>query len=132
HLDYVLQRVGPDLRDPRVIKDLRELDAVCGTLIDFFELRLASVIVLSEYGIAPVSRPVHLNRVLREAGLLAVREELGRELLDAGESRAFAVADHQVAHVYVNDPACREQVRSLLEATPGVERVLDDAGKREF
>src|SRR6185503_20729629 len=105
HLDYVLQRVGPDLRDPRVIADLRQLDEVCGTLIEYFQLRRASVIVLSEYGITPVSRPVHLNRVLREKGLLAVREELGHELLDAGASKAFAVADHQVAHVYVNEPS---------------------------
>ena len=131
HLDYVLQRVGPDLGDPRVIADLKQLDGVCGTLIDFFQLRRASVIVLSEYGITPVSRPVHLNRVLREKGLITVREELGRELLDAGASKAFAVADHQVAHVYVNDPARLGEVRGLVESTPGVERVLDDAGKRE-
>jgi predicted AlkP superfamily pyrophosphatase or phosphodiesterase len=131
HLDYVLQRIGPDLRDPRVIADLKQLDAVCGTLIEFFQLRRASVIVLSEYGITPVSRPVHLNRLLREKGLVTVREELGLELLDAGESKAFAVADHQVAHVYVNDRTRLDEVRRLVESTPGVERVLDDAGKRE-
>ncbi len=90
------------------------------------------MIVLSEYGITRVSRPVHLNRILRQQGLLCVREELGRELLDAGESRAFAVADHQVAHVYVNEDRSREAVRRLLESTPGVWRVLGDAGKREF
>jgi predicted AlkP superfamily pyrophosphatase or phosphodiesterase len=131
HLDYVLQRVGPDLRDPRVIADLKQLDTVCGTLIEFFQLRRASVVVLSEYGITPVSRPVHLNRVLREKGLITVREELGHELLDAGESKAFAVADHQVAHVYVNDGTKLDEVRRLVGSTPGVERVLDDAGKRE-
>src|SRR5688500_18424977 len=131
HLDYVLQRVGPDVRDPRVAKDLRELDAVCGTLIDFFELRRASVVILSEYGIMPVSKPVHLNRLLREKGCITVREELGRELLDAGASSAFAVADHQFAHVYVNDRSKLEEVRRLVESAPGVERVLDEAGKRE-
>ena len=104
---------------------------MAGDLIDFFEARGARVIVLSEYGIAPVSRPVHLNRVLREAGLIAVREELGRELLDAGASTAFAVADHQVAHVYVNDPARVREVKALLEQAPGVGEVLDEAGKRE-
>ncbi len=130
HLDYVLQRVGPDV--VKAAKDLSELDAVCGQLIDHFEAGGARVIVLSEYGIARVSRPVHLNRVLRERGFLSVREELGRELLDAGESRAFAVADHQIAHVYVNDPRARQAVRGALESTPGVWRVLDDAGKREF
>jgi predicted AlkP superfamily pyrophosphatase or phosphodiesterase len=129
HLDYVLQRVGPDVRDPRVGNDLKELDDLCGTLIDFYTLRRASVVILSEYGVAPVSKPVHINRVLREKGLLAVREELGRELLDAGASKAFAVADHQVAHVYVNDRSKLEEVRALLEGTAGVERVLDEAGK---
>ncbi len=129
HLDYCLQRHGPDLR--KVAGDLEELDAICGDLIDYYESRGTQVIILSEYGITRVSEPVHINRVLREHGLLSVREELGRELLDAGASTAFAVADHQVAHVYLNDPARLPEVRALLEATDGVERVLDDEGKRE-
>jgi predicted AlkP superfamily pyrophosphatase or phosphodiesterase len=129
HLDYGLQKYGPD--DARILTDLAELDAVCGRLIDHYGPRNANIIFLSEYGITKVSQPVHLNRVLRKAGLLAVREELGRELLDAGESKAFAVADHQVAHVYVNDRSRLEEAKRLLEATDGVERVLDDAGKRE-
>ena len=129
HLDYNLQRIGPN--DPRIAADLKELDAVCGDLIDTYQAAGVQVIVLSEYGIVPVSRPVHLNRVLREAGMIAVREELGHELLDAGASAAFAVADHQIAHVYVNDPARRDEVRSLVAGTAGVAEVLDEAGKRE-
>jgi predicted AlkP superfamily pyrophosphatase or phosphodiesterase len=129
HLDYNLQRIGPN--DPRIATDLKELDDVCGDLIDTYQAAGVQVIVLSEYGIVPVSRPVHLNRVLREAGLIAVREELGHELLDAGASAAFAVADHQVAHVYVNDPRRRDEVRSLVAGTVGVAEVLDGAGKRE-
>ena len=129
HLDYNLQRIGPN--DPRIATDLKELDDVCGDLIDTYQAAGVQVIVLSEYGIVPVSRPVHLNRVLREAGLIAVREELGHELLDAGASAAFAVADHQVAHVYVNDPRRRDEVRSLVAGTAGVAEVLDDAGKKE-
>jgi len=128
HLDYCLQRWGPDPK--RVQGDLQEIDAVCGELIHYYEARNAQVIVLSEYGIAPVAKPVHLNRILRENGLLAVREELGRELLDMGASKAFAVADHQVAHVYVNDPAYVPKVHALLEATEGVAQVLDEAGKQ--
>ena len=130
HLDYCLQRIGTNLTD--IERDLREVDAVCGQLLDHYGSRGARIIVLSEYGITPVSRPIHLNRVLREHGLLSVREELGRELLDAGESKAFAVADHQIAHVYVNDRSKMQQVQSLLASTPGVERVLDEQGKREF
>lgn len=127
HLDYVMQREGPT--GPSVRVDLGQLDDVCGRLFDHF--RKSRIIVLSEYGIAPVSRPVHLNRALRQAGLLAIREELGLELLDAGASEAFAVADHQVAHLYVRDPAKANRVRELIERVPGVARVLDDAGKRE-
>jgi predicted AlkP superfamily pyrophosphatase or phosphodiesterase len=130
HLDYNFQRFGPDLS--RVFGDLRELDAVCGQLIDHYAARGARIIVLSEYGIAAVSRPVHLNRVLREAGCVTVREELGRELLDAGASAAFAVADHQVAHVYVNDTSELGRVRELIERTPGVARVFGPNEKDEI
>jgi predicted AlkP superfamily pyrophosphatase or phosphodiesterase len=119
--------MGPG--DPRAANDVRQVDALCGDLIAFYEARGCGVIVLSEYGLCDVTTPVHPNRVLREHGLLAIREELGLELLDPGASAAFAVADHQVAHVYVNDPAQRGKVRSLLEGTPGVERVLDAEGK---
>jgi predicted AlkP superfamily pyrophosphatase or phosphodiesterase len=130
HLDYNLQRFGPD--DPRIAKDLREIDAITGDLIDFFAARDVQVILLSEYGIVPVNQAVHLNRVFRERRWLTIKEELGLELLDAGNSRAFAVADHQVAHIYVNDPVILNEVRAALEATAGVSRVLDGAGKREF
>lgn len=127
HLDYVLQREGPG--GPGLARDLAELDEACGDLLTFYEGRGVQVVVLSEYGITAVSRPVSLNRTLRRHGLLAVRDELGRDVLDAGASAAFAVADHQVAHVYVQDPSRLGQVRALLEAEPGVAEVLDAAGK---
>jgi predicted AlkP superfamily pyrophosphatase or phosphodiesterase len=128
HLDYNLQRVGPG--SPAALEDVKQVDQACGDLIAFFESRGAQVIVLSEYGLRDVTTPVHINRALREHGLVAVRRELGLELLDAGASAAFAVADHQVAHVYENDPARLGAVRGQLEALPGVERVLDGEGKR--
>jgi predicted AlkP superfamily pyrophosphatase or phosphodiesterase len=129
HLDYGLQQHGPDL--DKVAPDLRAVDQVCGDLIDFFEERDTRVVVVSEYGITPVSRPVHLNRELRRHGFITIRDELGREMLDAGASRAFAVADHQVAHVYVANDDEIPAVRALLESVPGVDEVLDVDGKRE-
>ena len=129
HLDYNLQRLGPD--HPHIAKDVAAVDQICGELIESAKRAGARTIVLSEYGITPVSNPIHINRALRQAGYIQVREELGRELLDAGASRAFAMADHQIAHIYVSDPALILQVKALVEALPGVERVLDDAGKRE-
>jgi predicted AlkP superfamily pyrophosphatase or phosphodiesterase len=127
HLDYNLQRVGP--HHPGAAGDVRQVDEICGDLITFYEALGTQVIVLSEYGLCDVTTPVHLNRVLRAHGLLAVRVERGLEHLDPGASAAFAVADHQVAHVYVNGDAARRKVREILERTPGVAQVLDDRGK---
>ncbi len=128
HLDYNLQRLGPD--DPRIARDLHAVDGLCGELIEMAERAGAAVLVLSEYGITPVSGAVLPNRALREHGLLQVREEMGRELLDAGASDAFAVCDHQVAHIYVRDAADVSRVQALLAGLEGVETILDADGKR--
>ncbi|HUY90640.1 MAG TPA: alkaline phosphatase family protein [Pirellulales bacterium] len=131
HLDYNLQRLGPD--DPRIAEDVRLVDAEAGKLIDAAKARGAEVVVLSEYAITAVDRPVHINRVLREYGWLTVRREpLGWETLDYGASRAFAVADHQVAHVYVSRAEDVAEVKSILERTPGVDRALDRREQAEF
>jgi predicted AlkP superfamily pyrophosphatase or phosphodiesterase len=123
HLDYNLQRLGPD--DPKLREDVRAIDAICGKLIGTLRAEGRRIVVLSEYGITTVKGPIHINRVLREAGWLAVREELGTEALDPGASEAFAVADHQVAHVYVRDARRIADVKALLARTSGIECVLD-------
>jgi len=128
HLDYNLQRIGPD--DPRIAEDYRAVDRVVGELMDFNASRGVRTLLLSEYGITQVSRTIALNRVFRQRGWIAIREELGRELLDCGASRAFAIADHQVAHVYVRDQALIPSVREAIESTAGVASVLDADGKR--
>jgi predicted AlkP superfamily pyrophosphatase or phosphodiesterase len=130
HLDYDLQRFGPDENHPAVRKSLSEIDTVAGDLAEAARASGRSVVVLSEYGITRVDRPIHINRALRDAGLLAVREEDGGELLDPTVSKAFAVADHQIAHVYVSDPALQPRVREVLQGLPGIERVHDAADKR--
>ena len=130
HLDYNLQRHGP--QHPNIRDDYRRVDAIVGDLRKFFRERGVQVLVLSEYGISPVSYPVHLNRLFREQGWLAIKDELGLEMLDAGASKAFAVADHQVAHVYVNDQTIRGQVREVLQGCSGVDQVLGPSEKAQF
>lgn len=130
HLDYNLQRLGPS--DPRIAKDLQEIDTVCTDLVKFYEARGAQVIILSEYGISDVNRSISLNRILREKGYIAVREERGLELLDAGISKAFAVADHQVAHVYVNDLSKLKEIKALLQQVPGVQEVLEGDERNKY
>lgn len=122
HLDYNLQRYGHDFI--KISKDLQEIDGVVKQLIEYYNKQGCTIVLLSEYGITDVGRPVHLNRVLRKHGYLAIREERGLELLDAGASRAFAVADHQVAHVYLNDTSIKEEIIELLRQQIGVEKVL--------
>jgi predicted AlkP superfamily pyrophosphatase or phosphodiesterase len=123
HLDYDLQRFGPD--DPRISTSLREIDAVVGDLIANAARDGTRVIILSEYGITRVSSPVHVNRALRQAGLLRVRRDGDGELLDPIQSDAFAVSDHQIAHIYVTKPDMLEEVRRIVSGLPGVECVLD-------
>jgi predicted AlkP superfamily pyrophosphatase or phosphodiesterase len=128
HLDYNFQRFGPN--DSRCQRDLREVDAEVGKLLDHFQSDDAAVILLSEYGITPVSRPIHINRILRKLNLISTRLELGCETLDAGESQAFAVVDHQIAHVYVSDPAVVPLVVRELESTSGIARVYAGDDRR--
>jgi len=133
HLDYNLQRFGPDMASSIIQKDLRQIDEIVGDLIAFFEVRNVEVIILSEYGITPVNQPVYLNRIFRQRGWLAIKDELGRDILDCGASRVFAVADHQVAHVYVNGPAdvaFLAEIRAVLEQVHGVETVLDHGAQK--
>jgi len=127
HLDYNLQRLGP--AHPAIARDVQAIDAIVGGLIDFLQQRGVSVLLLSEYGLTPVDTPVHLNRVFRQQGWITIKDELGLELLDCGASRAFAVADHQIAHVYLNDRSLSKPARDLMEKQPGVARVLNPAGK---
>lgn len=154
HLDYNLQRHGPfasvpppalrsgraapdapggssaaRVLNPAILPDLRAVDTLVGELLDFFRARDVQVVVLSEYGLTNVTTPIHLNRRFREHGWLALKEELHWEQLDCGASRVFAVADHQIAHVYLNDPTLERAVCELLEQTEGVDAVLDRAAQ---
>ena len=124
HLDYDLQRFGPDAPEAR--RAVTDVDRALGPLFAAAETHGARVAVWSEYGIEHAVGPVHPNRALRAAGLLSVRDEDG-ELLDPIASEAFAVSDHQVAHVYVRDAASRNRVRDVLRGLEGVERVLEGA-----
>lgn len=129
HLDYALQHYGPGA--PESWQAVSEIDRVAGELIDYYEGNGVHVIVCSEYGIESVNKPVHINRALREHGMLRVRDELGGELLDPGASDAFAVADHQLAHVYVNRPELLDKASDICRSLPGVEQVLGQAQQRE-
>lgn len=128
HLDYPLQRLGPN--HSSLSKELAAIDCVVGTLIDYYSKNNIDVCILSEYAIEGVDDAIAINRVLRKHNLLAIREECGREYLDAGASDAFAVPDHQIAHVYVRQKHTIPTIVELLQQTSGIEFVYvgDDRG----
>ena len=121
HLDYGLQKWGPGA--PQMPAELAAIDQVAGDLFDFYQKQNVRVLVVSEYGISAVDQPVHLNRIFRQRGWLQIKDEVGRETLDCGGSKVFAVPDHQVAHIYVQDAAMLPEVRTVLEAVAGVDEV---------
>ncbi len=130
HLDYNLQRLGP--KHPEIAKDLQMIDEIVGDLISFFEKRGVQIILLSEYGITEVDTPIHLNRIFREFGWLTIKNELGLELIDFGASKVFAVADHQIAHIYLNDKSLESEVRIAVENISGIEKILGANEKMEI
>ncbi len=123
HLDYGLQKFGPGA--PEMAAEYEAIDQVTCDLIEELEAAGVEVLVLSEYGISKVSKAIHLNRVFREKGWIQVKDELGLETLDCGGCQAFAVADHQVAHIYVNDSVIEKEVRRVVLATDGVEEIRE-------
>lgn len=119
HLDYDYQRFGPG--NPERVA---EVDACAGLVIDAAREIGAKIVAVSEYGLVPVTKPVYINRTLRRAGWLAVRDGPYGEMLDTFESKAFAVVDHQVAHIYVRDVPLVD-VRAAVQTLEGVDRVAD-------
>ncbi len=130
HLDYDHQRHGPDA--PRSLAALTQLDDLIGDLVRAADAAGAATLVTSEYALEAVDRAVHPNRALRAAGLLAVRDTPNGEMLDPIGSRAFAVSDHQVAHVYCRDASARLAAREVLENLAGVGEVLAGEALREM
>ena len=130
YLDYDLQRFGP--RSSQASQARAEIDNLVGGLIEFFEKRGIDVMIVSEYAITEVNLVVPLNRILRKHGLLRIKDELGVETLDTFNSQAFAVVDHQVAHIIVQDSSKLDEVRKILEGVDGVEKVLDQADQKKL
>ncbi len=132
HLDYPLQKLGPE--HPEIPHHVKKIDDIVKKLLDFYQGQDVKVILLSEYGITPVDSPIHINRILREKfpNDLAIREEDNLEILDAGASEIFAVADHQAAHVYIKDPSKIRAYKTFLQTVSGIDKILDAQDQEAF
>jgi len=127
HLDYDLQRFGPS--SEKALKAYKEVDALVMDLLQYYEKKNIHTILLSEYAIEEVHQEIALNRILRKHNYIQIREELGKELLDAGSSRAFAVCDHQIAHIYTKHT---KEVYDLLSKVDGIDELLDKEQQKKL
>jgi len=130
HLDYEPQRLGPQLCE--WTKLVGELDSACVPVLDAAKKVGAAVWVVNEYTHVQVDHPIYLNRILREAGLLVARDGPFGEQLEPYASSAFAVCDHQVAHVYLHSSASLEKVRETIAQQPGVGHVYAGEERSEI
>jgi predicted AlkP superfamily pyrophosphatase or phosphodiesterase len=131
HVDYSAQRFGKE--SAQVRDDLKKADEIVGRIVqkttDLEMEQETQFIIVSEYSFNDVKGAVPINLVLRDAGLLSVRTIQDKEYLDFEHSKAFAMVDHQVAHIYIKT-GFEGEVRKLLDATPGIDRILDDKDKK--
>jgi predicted AlkP superfamily pyrophosphatase or phosphodiesterase len=118
HLDYDYQRVGPG-----DTQRVAEVDAAAGEVIAAAREVDAQVVLVSEYGLGPVSQPIYINRALRKRDWITVREGPFGEVLQPFASRCFAVCDHQVAHIYCPGVPL-DEARRAIEEIDGVEAVV--------
>jgi predicted AlkP superfamily pyrophosphatase or phosphodiesterase len=130
HLDYEPQRRGPAGCD--MAKHVKELDDCCEPLLDAAEKIGAEVWVVSEYGHCDVDTPVYLNRELWKRGFVSVRRGPFGDQLDLYGSRAFAVCDHQLAHVYVRLMADVPKVKEVLAEIPEVDEILTGEERAKY
>lgn len=129
HLDYDTQRFGPAICDwARLAGDL---DSACAPILQAAQEIGARVWVVNEYAHVQVDQPIYVNQALRRAGLLEVRSGPFGEQLDSFRG-AFAVCDHQLAHVYLQDQALLPKVRAVLSELAGIDRVIDGEAKADI
>ncbi len=130
HLDYAFQKFEENSKEQ--LNALNEIDNVCKNLISSLESKEYQVVALSEYGITPVNNPIHVNRELRRLGYIKTRNENELELLDAGASNAFAVCDHQIAHIYVKNKDHIPKIKSHFIKQTGISHAITKAEQNKF
>ena len=123
HLDYSLQKYGP-LSD-KIKEELLKVDDLAKQIYEEVKDE-CHLLIMSEYSISEVNGAIFPNRLLREKGWIKTKKEFDYEMLDAGASQAFAVCDHQIAHIYLNDKSIKQEVYELFKSMQNIAHVLKD------
>lgn len=123
HLDYAFQRYGPVAA--RSLEAITELAGMLERIRKAAEAAGYDYLFFGDYAFEEVpGGPVLVNHVLRTAGYFSIRRVGRHTYPDFHAARAFAITDHQIAHVYVREKSARESVASLLSGLSGVAEVL--------
>jgi predicted AlkP superfamily pyrophosphatase or phosphodiesterase len=133
HADYSAQKFGKNSKAMQ--NDLKKADEFVGNIVQkVADLGIENetlFIVFSEYSFNDVKASVPLNQKLRDASLLATRNIHEKEYLDLEYSNAFAMVDHQIAHIYVKK-GFEDKARKVLENVDGVDTVLTSVEKKKL
>ncbi|HEX5904861.1 MAG TPA: nucleotide pyrophosphatase/phosphodiesterase family protein [Candidatus Nitrosocosmicus sp.] len=132
-LDYSAQKYGKS--SVQVQDDLRKVDNCIGSIIESTKksgiFDQTQFLLLSEYSFNDVNGAIPINRILRDKELLKVRTIKNKEYIDYEYSDAFAMVDHQVAHIYLNKfgKSKINVIKKILEEVSGIEKICDDVEK---
>jgi len=130
HLDYTAQKFGPTSNEYK--KSLIELDEIIGNLILFLNSKKIDkeyeLMIVSEYGFNEVNESISPNVILRNEGFLSTRKIDDKEYVDFEYSKAFAMVDHQVAHIFVK-PGNEDTIKSIFKRKNGIAEILDKDSK---
>ncbi|WP_255445028.1 alkaline phosphatase family protein [Bacillus sp. TE8-1] len=132
NIDYNAQRFGPESEAAK--RSIKEIDSLIGNFVEQLEERnlkeQTRLVILSEYNFKTVNRPIFINQTLNKEGYVAIKHVENMDFLDLEMSKAFALADHQLAHVYIQDSRDIGVVKEILERTPGIAEVWGEEEKR--
>jgi predicted AlkP superfamily pyrophosphatase or phosphodiesterase len=122
HLDYDLQKYGPD--SPKIKSSFAQIETEIERLFVSAKLAGYEVFLFGDYTITHAEQPIYPNRILWDAGYFTGRNIKGRLYPDLYTSKAFAMVDHQIAHIYLKDKNDLEKTAGVFENVSGVLRIL--------
>jgi len=133
HVDYDAQKYGPKSDEYR--KSIEDVDKEVADFIEFLKKSkndsAYEILIVSEYGFNQVNKSLSPNRILRNNELLSTRKIQGKEYLDFENSKAFAMVDHQISHVFIK-PGYEEKVKLIFQKVDGINTILDNHTKKQY
>jgi predicted AlkP superfamily pyrophosphatase or phosphodiesterase len=129
HLDYDLQRSGPD--SPESKRAFGELTRLLEELLQSAKRENYRVILFGDYSIGMANEVIFPNKVLHRAGLFKTREVKGRQYPNYYTSSAFCIVDHQIAHLHLFDLNRLDEAKTLMSNLVGVDKILERAAQAE-